>query len=345
MARTRVSFASCNLYNLNRPGLPIYRDRDGWDEAIYQRKVDWTAAQVRRLGADVWGFQELWHQVALADVFDAAGLAGDYRLLTPPVQQGGRIVCAGAVRGDLLRDEPEWIERFPEGFRLASGGDDPQTSDIAVQIARFSRPVLRFRVRPRARGRDITFFVAHLKSKRPTDIYREGWYREANEYYAKHKEAIGSALSTVRRTAEALALRMLLTDTLKGGDDPVVVLGDLNDSTDSNTLDLITGQPNYITSPLYRGGGDDDLYSVSSLQKLRSLRDVYYTHVYQQSLESLDHILVSQELYDQSRKRVWAFRGMEVVNDHLSRDDHAESGSTDHGIVWAEFEYWPEAGA
>ena len=138
---------------------------------------------------------------------------------------------------------------------------------------------------------------------------------------------------------------MLLTDTLKGGDDPVVVLGDLNDSTDSNTLDLITGQPNYITSPLYRGGSDDDLYSVSSLQKLRSLRDVYYTHVYQQSLESLDHILVSQELYDQSRKRVWAFRGMEVVNDHLSRDDHAESGSTDHGIVWAEFEYWPEAGA
>ncbi len=107
MARTRVSFASCNLYNLNRPGLPIYRDRDGWDEAAYERKVDWTAAQVRRLGADVWGFQELWHQVALADVFDAAGLAGDYRLLTPTVQQAGQRVRALRVdHGEPGHDDP-----------------------------------------------------------------------------------------------------------------------------------------------------------------------------------------------------------------------------------------------
>lgn len=59
------------------------------------------------------------------------------------------------------------------------------------------------------------------------------------------------------------------------------------------------------------------------------------------SHESLDHILVSQELYDQSRKRVWAFVGLELMNDHLSRRDHKESGTIDHGIVRAELEYRP----
>ncbi|MHC4954882.1 MAG: endonuclease/exonuclease/phosphatase family protein, partial [Planctomycetota bacterium] len=70
-------------------------------------------------------------------------------------------------------------------------------------------------------------------------------------------------------------------------------------------------------------------------------RNVYYTHVYQDTKESLDHILVSEEFYDMSNKRIWAFRGMENVNDHLNREDHSESGTIDHGIVRAEFEYRP----
>jgi hypothetical protein len=32
---------------------------------------------------------------------------------------------------------------------------------------------------------------------------------------------------------------------------------------------------------------------------------------------------------------------MDVDNDHLNRDDHKESGTTDHGIVRAQFEYRP----
>jgi hypothetical protein len=216
MARTRFSVATCNLFNLNRPGLPMYRDPDGWDQAAYDRKIQWLAAQIPRIDADVWGFQELWHQDALADLIAAARLDDEYRLLTPPVHQGGRIICAAAVRADLLQGEPEWIETFPERFILEGGGDDPQTGDIAVKIDRLSRPVLRFRIRPRQKGIDIVCLVAHLKSKRSTDIYNEGWYRRDSDYYGNHRDAIGGALSTVRRTAEALALRMILTDTLKG---------------------------------------------------------------------------------------------------------------------------------
>lgn len=134
---------------------------------------------------------------------------------------------------------------------------------------------------------------------------------------------------------------MLLTKQMKETDDPVVVLGDLNDGLASNTLNILTEQPNYILSGLDQGGSDNALYAVSRLQQYRSDRDVYYTHIYQNLRESLDHILVSQEFYDNSRKRLWSFQGMEVINDHLNQDNHQQDGSSDHGIVRAMFNYRP----
>ncbi len=341
MARTKVSFASCNLYNINLPGLAIYSDSDGWDEDTYNKKVAWTGTIISRVSSDIWGFQELWHQRALKDVFDKAGLSSSYKLIIPNNHQGQRIVCAGAVRRRILVGNPEWIEDFPAKFMLESGGDDNQTSDISVSISKFSRPVLHFKVRPRSNGKAISVYVAHFKSKGPTKIYFEQWYRDDNEYYSKHREALGSAISTIRRTAEATALRMILMEEMKGNNNPVVVLGDLNDGQHSNTLNILTGQPNYLLSGLSQGGSDTDLYTVVTLQEYRSLRDVYYTHVFKNIRESLDHILVSQEFYDNSRKRIWAFKGMELLNDHLNRKDHKETGTSDHGIVRAAFEYRP----
>lgn len=337
--RTRLTIATMNLYNLNRPGLPVYTDRDGWSAAEYAAKLDWTARMIREFEADLWGFQELWHAGALAEAMAASGIGERYRLLVPPGHAGGGIVCAGAVRPEILEGEPEWILRFPESFRMTSGGDDPQTPAIAVALASFSRPVLHFRVRPRASAPAIHVFVAHLKSKAPTQVWREPWY--SKDGYSRHATAIGAGISTIRRTAEATALRMILTELMKGTDTPVMVLGDLNDGQQSNTLNILTGQPSYLLSGLSEGGSDDGLYAAGTLQLFRSERDVYYTHIHQNMRESLDHILVSQEFYDNSRKRQWAFAGMIVANDHLNEEDHKARGTSDHGVVRAAFEYRP----
>jgi hypothetical protein len=32
---------------------------------------------------------------------------------------------------------------------------------------------------------------------------------------------------------------------------------------------------------------------------------------------------------------------MEIANDHLNNDNHKETGTTDHGVVKANFEYRP----
>lgn len=336
-ARTQLAVSSCNLYNLNEPNKSMH-GRPGWSQAQYDKKLVWMEQLLKDLPSDVWGFQELWHQKSLKACFQKAGLAANYEFLIPNNHFGQRIVCAAAVKKNILVGQPEWIRDFPDEFQMSSGGDDAQTDGIAVQLDSFSRPVLHFEIKPRANGKRIHVYVCHLKSKLPTKIHKEPWYNQID--HARHRTAIGAAIATIRRTTEAAALRMILTNQMKQTDTPVVVLGDLNDGQHSNTLNIISEQPNFLFAGS-RGGSDTALYTVGTLQEYRSLRDVYYTHIYKNTHESLDHIMVSQEFYDNSRKRLWSFKSMDLVNDHLNEDNHKQDGSSDHGIVRARFEYRP----
>ena len=337
MAKRDISFASFNLLNLQLPGRAVYNDRDGWPAEVYARKVAFTAETLRRLDADVIGLQELWAEGALEEVVAKAGLAATHRLLVPPGHRGTSIVCAAVVRADMLVGEPEWITDFPPETVLRSGGDDPQQDHIQVNLSTFSRPVLHFAVRPDPRTPVIDVFVCHLKSRRPTQVFREGWYDK--DLHGPHATALGYAISTVRRTAEATALRILVTRLTDETRTPVVVLGDLNDDKASNTLNILSEQPQYLT-PLSSGGGDNALYAAQTMQEYRSTRDVYYTHVFKRERESLDHILFSEQFYDNSKRRLWAFDEMLVTNDHLNHDDPL-SGTNDHGIVRVGFRWKP----
>ena len=120
----------------------------------------------------------------------------------------------------------------------------------------------------------------------------------------------------------------------------MIVLGDINDGQHSNTANILTEQPRYLVGES-KGGGDTALYTAQTLQEYRDTRDVYYTHIHQDIRESLDHILVSQEFYDNSKKRIWMFDGLTINNDHLNFDDHKADGTTDHGLVRATFKYSP----
>jgi endonuclease/exonuclease/phosphatase family metal-dependent hydrolase len=341
MAVRSISFTTFNLFNLNEPGIPIYADKEGWTKAEYDRKIEWTSRNLLTMQADVFGFQELWHFDSLKNAFVAAGLDGEYTLLAPETHTGKRIICAGAVRKEMLVGEPTWISDFPPAFKLDSKGDDAQAASISVKLKGFSRPVLKFVVNPGV-GPNLTVYVCHFKSKGPTRLDGEQWFRDNKPLYSPHREAIGSAISTIRRTAEATAFRIMATNQAKGTEDPIVVIGDLNDGQHSNTLNILTGQPNYLTT-LVSGGSDTDLYSAQTLQQYRSETDVYYTHVFQDRRESLDHILFSQEFYDNSKERIWAFAGMEIANDHLNREDHKATGTNDHGIVRVSFIHKPAA--
>lgn len=342
----QLSFASLNLENLHLPGEPIY-GRPGLTSAQFDAKVSWTAQVVRELDADVIGFQELWHPDALAAVFEHTGLDA-YHVWAPP--SAGRIGNAIAVRTPHQLESIEWIERFPDRFLLRAGSEDATGIDPALSAAGtdytlsvtardFSRPLLHATIKThqgRRRPR-VDLYVAHLKSKAPTRLRPS----DAPGLSSSDRQALGSALSHVRRTAEAAALRMVLNDVMDG-DTPVVVLGDLNDAQRAVTNEIISGPHAYRLFQRSRAGSRAKygLYDAATMQQLRSRRDVYFTYLHDGAHESLDHILVSQHFYDYATRRLWSFRQLRTLNDAL--DTLQPDGPTsDHAPIVATFELDP----
>ncbi len=358
MANMRdLSFATFNLLNLQVPGGLTYGDKPPYPDteagrAAYARKIAWTAGMIGLLDAEVIGFQELWAARALADAFEAAEVAGDYDLVARDAPGPGRPQVALAVRRDRngetqLAPGAEWVAAFPPTFRL-DGLRETQGAEeeVTVTIDAFSRPVLRAAIRPEGRGPtppEVSLFVAHLKSKGPARLS----LRDPPEALVEHRRIVTSAVSHIRRVMEAGALRVMLDEAMRAEDEdalsPTVVLGDLNDDSLSVTTEMISDLPRYRVVQKSRAGETSDrgLYSVERLQQYRSLRHVYYTHIFRDKRESLDHILVSEEFYDHSRKRRWSFREMEVWNDHLNREALEDEGASDHGIVRASFDWNP----
>jgi predicted extracellular nuclease len=336
----RFSVATFNLYNFQLPGLKMNPFQKPWTKEEFNRKVSWTARMLEEIDADIVGLEELWHAEAMKTVLARQALKDKYDLLATPAT-GTKIVCGALVRKGLLSGTPEWISDFPDAVKLESTDAlDPQSPAISVHIPGFSRPVLHFRVALRNAPPLVEVFVAHLKSKLPTQINGEAWYDADPETYRDHRNAIGGAISTIRRTAEATALRVLLTGVMKGTETPVLVLGDLNDGQHSNTINILTEQPNYLVGESH-GGADIGLYTAQTLQEYRDTRDVYYTHVHQDLRESLDHVLVSEQFYDHSLRRKWLFDGLTINNDHLNDEDHKATGTTDHGVVKVRFTWRP----
>jgi hypothetical protein len=331
------SVASFNLYNLNLPGLEMY-EKPGWTQEQYDKKIDYTQRTLLQLNADVIGFQELWHADALEKVFSAPLLKNQFNLLIPPNTTGKGIVCAAAVRKGIEITDTQWIKSFPDALKLESVGGDAQTPPLGVNISGFSRPVLSTKIKLHPDEEAVSFYVCHFKSKGPTKIHKEAWY--VKDKHAKHADAIGSAISTVRRTAEAAALRVMLNEQTKNTNTPVILVGDINDGQNSNTQNILTGQPQYLFDSSV-GGGDTDLYSAQILQEYRDTRDVLYTYDYQGMKESLDHIMVSREFYHQSKNRIWTFDGLLAFNDHLNVKNGQDTGSNDHGIISAKFIHKP----
>lgn len=348
MAPRDISFATFNLYNLNLPGQPIYSNTSGLSEGEFAVKAGWTADRLKLLDADVVGFQECWDAEALRRCFERAGLLDHYdivaRTLDPP-----RIQVALAARKGLLAGTPQWIESFPEAARFEGLREARDAREqVSVTISKFSRPPLRVTIQPSGKNPKppaITVYVAHLKSKGPSAL---SFKAPKPPVLAAHPSIAQSVVSHVRRIVEAGALRAMLDTEMKGNSAPFVVIGDLNDGTLATSTELLTGQPGYRFFEKSKAGSKSDagLYTVEKLQQLRSFRHVYYTHIFQQNLESLDHILVSDAFYDHSIARKWSFREMVVFNDHLAVEDpreRTELGSGDHGLVRAQFDWNPMA--
>ena len=319
MGQDTFKIGTFNLYNLVLPDRPYYNRR--YTKDLYDKKIDWIAEQLRRMGADIVGFQEVFHQEALEQALTASGHYQDAQV----------VVAGGTGEGPSLGLASrfpivthEVIPDFPERAQL-------KIKDLKIPLSKFSRPVIKARVNVLSEL-TITVFVVHLKSKRPM-------VEEGADAHDPIERALGHARSLMVRSAETAALRYLLVEELRGSNQPVVVMGDFNDGGGAVTTKVVSGSPPWRSLPREqkRRIWDVLLYNVKDIQARRSYRDVYYTHLHNGHHESLDHIMVSQEFVHENPNRLGQVEYVANLNDHLIddtlSDDRLPKWQTDHGQV------------
>lgn len=342
---TRLRIATLNLQNLQLPNEVVHPRMRPFTSAEFDRKLEWLGAMVQRLDADILGLQELWAPRALRFLFERIKLHDEYTLVMngPANAKGTELSVALAVRKGCTTGPHVWIKQFPTEFALRKRAAPPPAPDyeMAVQIERFSRPFLRCEVRP-PQGDPILVHVVHLKSRLAIDLDGE----EANDGgIRRHARTLGDVLSTVRRAAEAGALRVYLEQATLSAARPLVLMGDINDSLGSATHAILTGDPSpdpHARVPAsYRP--EAALWPVTDFNDRRGPAALRPTYVFDGRYDTLDHIFVSAHFHPHARTRQWRFKELRVLNDHLDerRNDDAARILSDHGALVAEFGWDP----
>lgn len=313
--------ATCNLLNLARPGRAFYANQEPYGADEYARKVDWLGAMVRRLNADVLAVQEVWDESALRDAVAASGLRYS-TVAAPGTEQGAE----GTPRVGLVTRWPVVSMQSHSAFAPAQTVDVPELGPHRA----FERPVLEALLElPGGRG-TMRVLVAHLKSKRPKFLQNE-----AGEVVENRDDPAVQARATLRslvmRAAECAALRMVVHARLASTREPLVLMGDLNDSPHAVTTQIVAATQAVAYD---RGARDVALFHAGDVQSDAAIRrDVAYSHVHQGWPDVLDQIWVSEEFVAASRFAVGDLRRVDHFNDHLH--EGRDRVRSDHGAVRA----------
>ncbi|MGB3187946.1 MAG: endonuclease/exonuclease/phosphatase family protein [Limnoraphis sp.] len=317
--------ATFNLYNLVLPNVTYY-DRNKYSTEVYAQKKTWITGQLERMNADIVGFQELFHEQAIKEIvqniksYENAHLVVGYPASYNPEQL--RPLVGLVSRFPILNHQV--YEDFPPQARL-------EINDKDIPLEKFSRPILSAQLQI-SDSLECTVFVVHLKSKRPI-LPADADKNDPVE------QAKGAARALILRATEATALRMILMETLKNRQHPVIIMGDVNDSGLSVTTQIITGQPPWEKLPFEKKKEIWDvlLYSVKDIQARQSYGDFYYTHIYNGYYQALDHILVSEEWVAQNPSRLGQVEYVSILNDHLIDEtlsyEDVEKWQSDHAQV------------
>ncbi|NEO34052.1 MAG: endonuclease/exonuclease/phosphatase family protein [Symploca sp. SIO3C6] len=324
MNQKNFKVGTFNLYNLVLPNVTYY-DSKKYKPEVYEQKKSWIAGQLRRMNADIVGFQEVFHGQALQETLSQVEFYQEATLVAAN-PTGEKPAVALVSRFPIVKHKI--IEEFPQQARLDIEG-------TSIPLERFSRPVLEVQV-ALSETLECTLFVVHLKSKRP--LLPEGV--DKNDPIEKAK---GQARALILRAAEATALRMIMLEKLQNRNHPVIVIGDVNDSGLAVTSQILSGEPPWerLRFEQKQKIWDVLLYNTKDIQARQSYGDFYYTHIYNGHYESLDHIMVSEEFIPQNRDRIGKVVYVSTLNDHLIDEslsyEEVEKWQSDHGQVVASF--------
>jgi endonuclease/exonuclease/phosphatase family metal-dependent hydrolase len=273
-----------NVENLFRPpsdAAAEVRDR-------YKRKLLLLKRVIEGASPDVVGLQEVGGDDALADLQEALGGRYPHRAASnAPDRRGIRVAFLSklpiAARTDVVE--------FPPGPALDVKELDG--NGAAVPVKRMGRGALGIRVT--TCGTAIELVAAHLKSKLLTFPRPRGESSFQPRDEAERAQVAGIAL--LRRTAEAVTLR-LRANALLAGDapPPLVLLGDFNDVPEAQSSLILTGPPgSEIGTAGFSREDKGDRWRLFNLgARIDEARR--YSRVFRGRRELIDHVYVSQAL-------------------------------------------------
>ena len=325
-----VTIATWNVENLFTPAA----DSGPSSVSAYRDKLQALAATMTTADADVWALQEVGEQQALDDLI--AELDGDWHGVLSGAPDGRGI--ANAYVSKLFLHDPTDVVDLP--LPLSGGRID----DDGGVLTRLGRGALQVRVQVAATS--VTLICCHLKSKLLT--YPGGRFNPRDE----HERARYGVYALNRRAAEAGAVRIHTNTVLAdngqadtegdGDEQAVIVLGDLNDTPQAATTQLLLGPGGSEIGTAGQNQPDQgDPWRLWNLAPLIP-EETRYSRIYRGTGELIDHILVSKKLLDvvgDVRSLVHAADGsahLPSITDEPNR--RTDAAGSDHAPQVATFE-------
>lgn len=329
-----LSVATANLLNLALPERVYYENREPYSQRDYDKKIAWLADFIGTLDADVVATQEVWDEQALKDLAERIG------------QETGRPYRFVSTLGAENTPDPHATNGFSGGAQGTPGMgfmmrlevlaqkrfvDIPQHCQLELPelglYDRFARPPVQATMLT-PDGRRINVINVHLKSKRPKFL-RDDKGNPLEDIDDPRVRVRAKMRSLCMRGAEAAAIRHLIIELLEGTREPLILMGDVNDSSRSVTTQLMAETSEVVYD---RSSRDIALFNAYEYQTKQALgRDVAYSHIFQGYPEVLDQIFVSEEFLPQSKYSIGEVLRVDYFNDHLKL--RRNQRFTDHGFV------------
>jgi len=264
-----------NVENLFRPGAPS----GPRTQAIYDEKLDGLAAVINAEAPHALGLQEIGDPDALDDLEQR--LNGTWHRRVSQHEDGRDIRVAWLTPLDIT--DSEEIFAFPQPLQPV------QSDDIGGTQLSMGRGAVAITAMTDL-GQPVRLLTAHLKSKLLT--FPGGRFQPHDE----SERARFAAYALYRRAAEAASLRTWATTTMAAQTEPVVLCGDLNDTVQAATTQLLLGPPGSEIDT--RGFKIPDQGDAQRLWNLAPLMPSgrNYSRINQGRPELIDHILVSELL-------------------------------------------------
>jgi endonuclease/exonuclease/phosphatase family metal-dependent hydrolase len=263
-----------NLFRTGQAGGPT-------TATAYQEKLSGLATVINDQAPDALAVQEIGDPAALDDLIGLLDGSWQQQVSTHPDGRGIRV--AWLTRRTIT--DPAEIVDFPAPLQPV------QVDDQGTTLGQMGRGAVAITVTTDA-GVPVRLITTHLKSKLLS--FPGGRFNPHDE----DERARYAAYALARRAAEATTLRVALTQALGGHGDqrPVLLTGDLNDTVQAATTQLLQGPPGSEIGT--RGFDRSDRGDPTRMWNLAPLmpagRD--YSRITQGRHELIDHILVSQAL-------------------------------------------------